>query len=158
MLWHPSLISEISLIESIQRTATSKISSVSHLNYWERLQNLKLMSLQRRRERYALIYMFKVFHNNVPNDIGFVFYDNPRLGIKARIPPLPLVRSQVTLFDSSFAVRGPKLWNLLPKSINTIDRFSLFKVKLDNFILSYPDMPPVSGYTPANSNSLTSWV
>ena len=158
VLWHPTHIGEIALIEGVQRTATSKISSVSHLNYWQRLQTLRLMSLQRRRERYALIYMFKILQNRVPNDIEVVFYENPRLGIKARIPPLPTVRSQVTLFDSSFAVRGPKLWNLLPKSINTIESFSLFKVKLDSFILSYPDKPPVSGYTTSNSNSLTCWV
>ena len=116
------------------------------------------MSLQRRRERYTILYMYKILQSRVPNDIGIIFYDNPRLGIKAQVPSLPPCRSQVTLLDSSFAVRGPVLWNLLPKKINNIESFALFKQKLDNFILSYPDMPPVQGYTSPNSNSLTCWV
>ena len=158
VLWNPLKIGDISLMEGIQRTATFKISSISHLNYWQRLQKLKLMSLQRRRERYTIIYMFKILQNRVPNDVGIVFYENPRLGIKARVPPLPPIRSQVSLLDSSFAVRGPVLWNLLPKKINTIESICSFKEKLDNFISEYPDTPPVNGYTTPNSNSLTCWV
>ena len=148
----------LSLVEGIQRTATSKIASISSLNYWQRLEQLKLMSLQRRRERYAIMYVFKILQNRVPNDVGISFYDNPRLGIKAYVPPLPRCRSQLSLFDSSFAVRGPVLWNLLPKTLNTIDSFNVFKEKLDEFIMNFPDMPPVNGYTTANTNSLTCWV
>ena len=47
-------------IEAIQRTFTYKITEVQHLNYWERLQELKLYSLQRRRERYIIIYIWKI--------------------------------------------------------------------------------------------------
>ena len=36
---------------------THKITEVQHLNYWERLNELKLYSLQRRRERYIIIYI-----------------------------------------------------------------------------------------------------
>ena len=158
VLWSPMKIGDIALIEGIQRTATSKILSVCHLNYWQRLKELRLMSLQRRRERYAIVYMYKILHNRVPNDIGITFFENPRLGIKARVPPLPRYRSHLTSFDSSFAVRGPVLWNLLPKSVNTVDSFDMFKENLDKFIMNCPDMPPVNGYTPPNSNSLSCWV
>ena len=157
-LWSPMKIGDIAFIEGIQRTASSKIASIRHLNYWERLKKLGLMSLQRRRERYVLVYMFKILHNYAPNDVNICFYDNPRLGIKAAVPPLPIYRSQITLFDSSFAVRGPSLWNLLPRSINTVESFLVFKEKLDKFILGFPDMPPVNGYTTSNSNSLSCWV
>ena len=44
-------------IEAIQQTFTYKITEVHHLNYWERLQELKFYSLQRRRERYIIIYI-----------------------------------------------------------------------------------------------------
>ena len=33
-----------------------QITEAQHLNYWERLHELKLYSLQRRRERYIIIY------------------------------------------------------------------------------------------------------
>ena len=35
-----------------------KITEVQHLNYWERLHELKLYSLQRRFEHYIIIYIF----------------------------------------------------------------------------------------------------
>ena len=51
-VWSPTKIEDIKTIESLQRTFTSKISGIQHLSYWERLDRLNLMSLQRRRERY----------------------------------------------------------------------------------------------------------
>ena len=158
VVWNPSKVSEISLIEGVQRTATAKIDSIKHLNYWDRLSHLKLMSLQRRRERYILMYMYKILHNYVPNDNYIVFYESPRLGLKARVPPLPLYRAKLTLYDSSFSVRGPLLWNILPKSINCLPTFNEFKHELDRFILRFPDHPPVNGYSTFNSNSLTCWA
>ena len=53
VLVSPYKITEISLLESAQRTITAKITSLKHLNYYERLKTLKLYSLQRRRERLA---------------------------------------------------------------------------------------------------------
>ena len=116
------------------------------------------MSLQRRRDRYVIIYMFKILYSLVPNDVGIQFYENPRLGFKARVPPVPAHRSRLSLLDSSFAVRGSSLWNLLPKNINTQESFNDFKQKLDVFLLTLPDMPPVSGYTTANTNALSCWA
>ena len=44
-------------IEAIQQTFTYKITEVQHLNYWERQHELKLYSLQRRREHYIIIHI-----------------------------------------------------------------------------------------------------
>ena len=161
ILWNPSRITEIpvALLEGVQRTVTSiKIDISADMNYYERLKELNLMSLQRRRERYVLIYLFKILHHTVPNDVGIIFYENHRLGIKSRIPPLPPFRAQLSAFDHSFCVNGPKLWNLLPKSINNISSFFLFKQELDKFIARYPEHPLVNGYSTINNYSLLSWV
>ena len=45
-LWNPWKVKDIQAIEDIQRTFTYKITEVQH---WERLHELKLDSLQRRR-------------------------------------------------------------------------------------------------------------
>ena len=66
-LWSPTKVTEIQLIEGVQRTFTSRIGGLQHLNYWEKLVQLKLMSLQRRRERYIILMMWKIPHNVVPN-------------------------------------------------------------------------------------------
>ena len=133
VVWDPSKITDISLLESIQRSATAKISSLAHLNYWERIKELNLFSLQRRRERYTIMYMHKILNHIVPNDIGVIFYFSPRLGMKAKLPPLPSVRSRLSTYDSSFSYRGPLLWNVLPTDLNTITSFSCFKAALDKF-------------------------
>ena len=61
---------DIQAIEAIQRTFTYKITEVQHLNYWERLHELELYSLQRRSERYIIIYIWKITQNMVPNNDG----------------------------------------------------------------------------------------
>ena len=57
-LWNPWKPKDIQAIEAIQRTFTYKITEVQHLKYWERLHELKLYSLLRRRERYIIIYIW----------------------------------------------------------------------------------------------------
>ena len=49
---------DIQAIEAIQQTFTYKITEVQHLNYWEILHELKLYFIQRRRERYIIMYIY----------------------------------------------------------------------------------------------------
>ena len=156
ILWHPQTIEDIEAIEGVQRSFTSKIEGLSGKSYWERLEALNLMSLQRRRERYIIITMWKILNGFVPNDMRIDFRLNERQGLKAVLPPIPReCRNRVkTQYDSSFAYLGPKLWNLLPKTINLIDTLHKFKGELTRFVLSLPDKPPVCGYARTNDNSL----
>ena len=155
-LWHSNRISHIQELESVQRTFTARIAGVQHLDYWERLQKLSLMSLQRRRERYVLLHMWKIRHGQVSNDLRVSFVTRPRTGIKAVIPSLRKGASahHQSLYDNSFAVMGPRLWNCLPVQLNSIETFDMFKQKLTSELLRIPDQPPCVGYTPPNSNSI----
>ena len=69
-LWNPWKAKDIQAIEAIQRTFTFKITEVQHLNYWERLHALKLYSFQRRRERYIIIYIWKIIQHIISNIDG----------------------------------------------------------------------------------------
>ena len=69
-LWNPWTAKDIQPIEAIHRTFTQKITEVQHLNYWERLLELKFYYHQRRRERYIIIYIWKITHHVVPNIVG----------------------------------------------------------------------------------------
>ena len=60
----------------------------------------------------------------------------------------------MTEYDSSFAYMGPRLWNVLPKDVNSIVVADKFKRRLTAWLLSLPDKPPVLGYVRANNNSL----
>ena len=45
ILWNPWRITEIALLEGVQRTVTSKIDISADMNYYERLKELNLMSM-----------------------------------------------------------------------------------------------------------------
>ena len=159
-LWDPVKTTEIQLLEGVQRTFTSRIGGLYSLNYWERLAHLKLMSLQRRRERYIILMMWKTYHNIVPNSCSIEFVETSRYGTKAVVPSLSKsssLRNQ-TLYDSSFAVKGPKLWNKVPSEVKAEKTFASFKVSLSKFLALIPDNPPVSGYTCSWSNSLVDYT
>ena len=87
-VWNPANIGDIQRLESVQRSFTRKILGCKGLSYWERMKKLHLMSLQRRRERYCIIHMWKILNDLAPNDIGVGFQHSKRLGIKAEIPML----------------------------------------------------------------------
>ena len=54
-------------IEKVQRQFTRNIENPKDHSYPERLGLLKLYSLERRRERYIVIYWWKILENIVPN-------------------------------------------------------------------------------------------
>ena len=66
-LWSPYLLKHVYLIERVQRAFTKHISGMCFLSYSKRLEVLKLYSLQRRRERYGIIYVWKMIEGLVPN-------------------------------------------------------------------------------------------
>ena len=158
-LWNPAKICDIQELESVQKVFTSKISGMNELHYWERLHQLSLMSLQRRRERYIILHMWKILHNRTSNDVQVIFDYRPRLGNQAKIPNISRnsTAANQTLYDCSFAVMGPRLWNCIPYNLNTISCLDTFKNKLTRFLLAVPDKPPIRGYTSPNSNSLLCW-
>ena len=66
-LWSPGKVGQIQTLENVQLAYLRKISGIAHLNYWEQLKYLGLYSLQRRRERYISLYLWKVLEGIVPN-------------------------------------------------------------------------------------------
>ena len=158
-LWHPTKISDIQELESVQKTFTARISGLQEMHYWDRLVHLSLMSLQRRRERFIILHMWKILHQKTSNDLDVKFVVRPRFGNLAVIPSKCRTSSVAnqSLYDNSFAVQGPKLWNAIPYHLNVTKDLEHFKDQLTKFMLSLPDKPPIRGYTPPNSNSLLCW-
>lgn len=157
-LWNPQDNKNIQILENIQKNFLRKIPSLNHLSYWEKLKKLRLQSLQRRRERYCIVHMWKIINNLAPNDLDFDIFMSPRLGIKVRPKPmmLPMSRHQ-TNRDRSFVHVGPLLWNLLPKEASTQTDLNSFKTSLGAFLDKYPDNPPISDLRYINNNSLLSY-
>ena len=158
-VWNPTKISEIEQIEAVQRTFTSRIEDLDHMNYHERLQHLKLYSLQRRRERFIILHTYKIYKSLSPNDLNLEFQNHPRLGPQCKRLPL---KSKITriknLRFSFFSHHAPRLFNIIPAKIKMANTLGTFKKYLDKLLNQIPDTPPTPGYKRANSNSLVEWV
>jgi len=153
VLWCPSDLSDMRKLEKVQANFTSRMKcakndSGNKRDYWQRLRHLNLYSIQRRFERYAVIYVWKILHGIVHNP-GLVFKNEcpaqSRLGITCIVP-----KCTGKLRENSFLVRGPKLFNSLPKDIRefTFDNgiqqqqaIDNFKKRLDEYLALIPDEP-----------------
>ena len=162
-LWCPSKKGEIKLLEEVQKSFTRKIRNGVQKDYWDRLSSLNLYSLERRRERYRIIYVWKILEGIVPNlnKNGIRSTTSLRNGRSCTVPHIPnnIPTHIRTLREESLAVNGCLLFNKLPTSIRNMKNVSLaeFKKKLDGFLKLVPDEPQCCGYTArrrAESNSL----
>merc|ERR1712030_253882 len=59
VVWSPSVKKGMNDIENIQRAFTGGVEGVEELNYHQRLKELKMYSMERRRERYMIIYGYQ---------------------------------------------------------------------------------------------------
>ena len=133
--WSPHHEKDIAKLESVQRRATKMIPSLRNKSYEERLVNLNLFTLRKRRLRGKLIECFKILKGftNVDFDKLFLIDDTSRTRNNGHKLKCRQVRSDCTkFFFTNDVVRE---WNKLPPlavQCNTIDSF---KNKLDSHLL-----------------------
>ena len=148
----PIKSTQIQIIEKLQKDFFKKIPEMRDLDYWEQLKHMKMLSLQRRLERYRIIYIWKILEGLVPNCGVQVSPELGRSGRKCLIPSLNTKSKQSvqTLKEQTFQVNGPQLFNTLPSSVRNTTKCSVdeFKMKLDKYLEGIPDEPSMSGLTP----------
>ena len=125
-----------------------------------------MYSLERRRERYLIIYTWRIMEGQVPNisepNRGGI---NEKLHIRrGRVCIVPTVNSQTldsvrSLYYTSLDIHGPRLFNSIPATIRNMTDCSVdtFKRCLDKYLGMVPDESHISGFTAlrrAESNSL----
>ena len=159
-LWSPADQKSINKLESVQRHLVNRIKDrkLDGLNYWEKLKELRLYSQERRRERYQVIFLWKISQRMVSGYSVDFSYDGRR---GRSIVPKNVVRSAPTMVrharEQSLGVRGAALFNLLPEQLRSMnsEHVDLFKNHLDVFLSSIPDQPTMPGLgRAATTNSL----
>ena len=152
-LWDPTRVQDIETLEGVQRYYTSKITSIANSHYYDRLKHLKLMSLQRRRERYSIITIFKILNDMIPNDIGLTFSTSDRRGVRVVLPSIKKEAKlkYISQYDNSFKIRASKLWNSIPAELTRKVTMLSFKPALTRYLQSFPDQPPIQGLASRNS-------
>jgi len=121
-VWSPHLKLDILRIEKIQRSFSKRIPCLRNLSYDERLAALGSISLHKRRLYLDLVFMYKILHG------GSVLNINT-LGISSTCSKdslrnygfnLNACVSNSSLNLHSFAYGTCKIWNMLPKNVNTL--------------------------------------
>ena len=157
-LWSPTGQSSISKLESIARQFTAQIAGLKELDYWDRLKSLRLYSQERRRERYRILFIWKVLQGYTK---GYTMnsMESPRRGRLVIVPnysagaPSAVKRAK----EASLAVQGAQLFNIIPRHLRDIKTGTVdqFKTELDSWLTTLPDQPTIPGrLRAAQTNSL----
>ena len=166
-LWSPCRKGDIQSLELLQKAFFRRIKGMSQLSYWDQLSSLKAYSLERRRERYLLIYTWRIMEGLVPNldSTPICSYWSPRRGRECKVPSiLPSAPSSIrTIRFSSLPFKGPRLFNVLPLHIRNITGCptETLKKAVDHYLGTIPDEPLIPGltqYRRCESNSIIDWA
>ena len=144
-LWSPTQIKSPNKIERVQRSFTKFIIGIRPLSYEDmlKIKSLHPYSVQRRFERYTIIYIWKILESMVPNlsqPIPYHFFDR-----RGRLCYSDHVSSGRigTLSYNSFRWRATRLFNCLPRHVRNMTSCStvIYKKKLDLFLFNLDDKP-----------------
>ena len=114
----------------------------------DRISQLKLYSLQRRRECYCIIYVWKIVEGMVPNiSKPKLCSYSERRGRSCIISHVNAGRSG-TLAYNSFRGCAIRLFNSLPKLIRCTTSCSIYSFKhlLDTYLTNIVDHPCIPGF------------
>jgi len=125
---HPQYLKDIVRIENVQRSFTRRIPILKNKNYPERLKDLDLESLELRRIKSGLCYIFKILHKLV--DVNHHF---ELKAVRARrshsqqliIDILKTRQKQSSLYSLT------SIWNALKESTVQAENILQFKKALD---------------------------
>ena len=146
-LWGPQEGPLLLKLENLQRSFTRRVEGLGTKTYWERLKMLKLQSIQRRIERYKLLYVCKIMKGLVPN-CGLVWDYNDRRGRKCKIPNYGKYFKKAR--DQSFCMSASRLFNELPRILrdDQCSSIDVWKGKLDTLLSEMPDWPRTDDLLP----------
>ena len=129
--WAPYYAKDILLLEKVQRRATTLVWGLKDLSYEERLERLKLFSLEERRLRGDLIQTFKLLtgKENVDYEILFNRSTNHLRGHSFK-----LSKSQCNKLCRRrfFSQRVIDIWNSLSEFMVSAPSTNTFKKRIDN--------------------------
>ena len=148
---------DIQAIEMVQNSFLRKLPAIRHMSYWQKLKIFKVYSQERRRERYTIIYIWRMLEGQVPcinslyggAKVKSIWHI--RNGRECQIPCINhhSPRNIQALKHATLPVRGQELFNTLPRDIRNMTgcKVDMFKRRLDKYISNIPDEPQVLGYT-----------
>ena len=147
-LWSPHLLKSLYLIEKVQRSFTKHIAGIQNKSYDERLKLVSLHSVQRWRDRYQIIYLWKIIVELVPNlSTPITCTYSERRGRSCVVSHVNMGRLG-TLSYNSFRWRSIRMFNKLPKYVRIVSSCSVdkFKLQFDKHLKNIVGLPSQPGF------------
>ena len=133
VVWCPYMVKDITRVENVQRHFTKYIVGMKGLSYQQRLEKIKLPSLEYRRVRGDLIEVYKIVHQKydpVITNTLFTISENKKNTRKSNSLNLCKPSFNKQQYKMFFTNRVINLWNSLPEEIVNAPTLNNFKNKV----------------------------
>jgi ribonucleases P/MRP protein subunit RPP40 len=133
-VWSPWSLADVQMLEDVQKKAVNMISGLVSRSYEDRLAELNLWTLEKRREMLDMVQVHKIVNRvgNVKCGLKFVRDRSNYLPTRNQSDPLNLVKSRCNLDVRRhfFCERVVDSWNRIPTHIKHTADIKKFKQKL----------------------------
>ena len=139
--WSPYYRKDIDKLERVQRRITKMIPRLRNLSYEERLKELNLFSLSKRRMRGDLIEVFKIF-KGFDNIRAEDYFAIDQTNLTRRHNSFKIIGKRFSSNEAKhfFFNRVVNVWNSLPSDVVDSVTVETFKNRLDKFLDSNPEL------------------